>query len=112
MYSERGHLASLRSSQLLNDALLNVLLTIRGELAIAAHLHVRELVCGRVRLDPDHDAVYAHPAAKLRAAGPILSVGISAMFVLRFRHLGSSISAVPRKASASANGAEWSASFR
>jgi len=53
---------------------------IRGELAIGAHVRAGHLYA--VRSDPDHDAVM-RIGGKAPGGGPILSVGISAMFVLR-----------------------------
>ena len=57
-----------------------VCVMIRGELAIGAHLRATNF--GRTVLDPDHDAVM-RIGGKAPGGGPILSVGISAMFVLR-----------------------------
>ena len=50
--------------------------------------------------DPDHDAVM-RIGGEAPGGGPILSVGIGAMSAAGSRHLGSSISAVRRKVSAS-----------
>ena len=64
-------------------------LSIRGELAIGAQLRAAKLVCGRFRLDPDHDAVM-RIGGEAPGGGPILSVGIGATSATGSRHLGSS----------------------
>src|SRR5258706_13500671 len=62
----------------------------------------------QVRLDPDHDAVM-RIGGEAPGGGPILSVGISAMFVLRFPPPRIVNSAVREKPARAPNGAEWSA---
>ena len=54
------------------------LLRIRGELAIGAHLRATDLYTVG-SFDPDHDAVM-RIGGEAPGGGPILSVGISAMF--------------------------------
>ena len=73
---------------------------IRGELAIEAYFHAANLysVGG---LGPDHDAVM-RIGGKAPGSGPILPVGISAMFEYGFPPPRIVDSAVRRKASASA----------
>src|SRR6202022_4537833 len=81
---------------------------IRGELAIGAHLRATDLYAVG-SFDPDHDAVM-RIGGKAPGGGPILSVGISAMFEYGFPPPRIVNSAVVLKASASAeNGAEWCA---
>src|SRR6266481_5071003 len=55
---------------------------IRGELAIGAHLRATDLYTVG-SFDPDHDAVM-RIGGKAPGGGPILSVGISAMFEYGF----------------------------
>ena len=68
----------------------------------------RHQTCMRqVRLDPDHDAIM-RIGGKAPGGGPILPVGISAMFEYGFPPPRIGNSAVVLKASASAeNGVEW-----
>ena len=75
-------------------------LRIRGELAIGAHLRATDLYAVG-SFDPDHDAVM-RIGGKAPGGGPILSVGISAMFEYGFPPPRIVNSAVRRKASASA----------
>jgi hypothetical protein len=75
---------------------------IRGELAIGADLRATSLYAVG-SFDPDHDAVM-RIGGKAPGDGPILSVGISAMFEYGFPPPRIVNSAVRRKASASA---EW-----
>ena len=77
-------------------------LRIRGELAIGAHLRATDLYAVG-SFDPDHDAVM-RIGGEAPGGGPILSVGISAMFEYGFPPPRIVNSAVRRKASASA---EW-----
>src|SRR6266403_4788988 len=58
------------------------LLRIRGELAIGAHLRATDLYTVG-SFDPDHDAVI-RIGGEAPGGGPILSVGISAMFEYGF----------------------------
>ena len=58
------------------------LLRIRGELAIGAHLRATDLYTVG-SFDPNHDAVM-RIGGKAPGDGPILSVGISAMFEYGF----------------------------
>ena len=58
------------------------LLRIRGELAIGAHLRATDLYTVG-SFDPDHDAVM-RIGGEAPGGGPILSVGISAMFEYGF----------------------------
>ena len=76
------------------------LLRIRGELAIGAHLRATDLYTVG-SFDPDHDAVM-RIGGEAPGGGPILSVGISAMFEYGFPPPRIVDSAVRRKASASA----------
>ena len=76
------------------------LLRIRGELAIGAHLRATDLYTVG-SFDPDHDAVM-RIGGEAPGGGPILSVGISAMFEYGFPPPRIVNSAVRRKASASA----------
>ena len=78
---------------------------IRGELAIAAHLHVANLYAVGP-LDPDHDASCAS-AAKLRAAGPFSWSASVPCSSYGSRHLGSLNSAVREKPARAPNGVEW-----
>ena len=75
-------------------------LRIRGELAIGAHLRATDLYAVG-SFDPDHDAVM-RIGGEAPGGGPILSVGISAMFEYGFPPPRIVNSAVRRKASASA----------
>ena len=83
------------------------LLRIRGELAIGARLRATDLYAVG-SFDPDHDAVM-RIGGEAPGGGPILSVGISAMFVLRFPPPRIVNSAVREKPARAPNGAEWSA---
>src|SRR5277367_1232781 len=65
------------------------LLRIRGELA-SGDIFVATDLYTVGSFDPDHDAVM-RIGGEAPGGGPILSVGISAMFVLRFPPPGSSI---------------------
>ena len=76
------------------------LLRIRGELAIGAHLRATDLYAVG-SFDPDHDAVM-RIGGEAPGGGPILSVGINAMFEYGFPPPRIVNSAVRRKASASA----------
>ena len=68
----------------------------------------RELVCGRsIRILTMMQSCAS--AATAPGGGPILSVGISAMFVLRFPPPRIVNSAVREKPARAPNGAEWSA---
>jgi hypothetical protein len=73
---------------------------IRGELAIGTHLRATNLYAVG-SFDPDHDAVM-RIGGEAPGGGPILSVGISAMFEYGFPPPRIVDSAVRRKASASA----------
>ena len=59
-----------------------VCVMIRGELAIGARLRATHL-CAVGSFDPDHDAVM-RIGGEAPGSGPILSVGISAMFEYGF----------------------------
>ena len=78
------------------------LLRIRGELAIGAPLRAADLYSVG-SFDPDHDAVM-RIGGEAPGGGPILSVGISAMFEYGFPPPRIVNSAVRRKPSTSA---EW-----
>ena len=71
-----------------------VCVMIRGELAIGAHLRAANLYAvGPFWILTMMQSCAS--AAKLRAAGPILAVGICAMSAAGSRHLGSSIGSPP-----------------
>src|SRR5271166_3994148 len=73
-----GDRAFLQSSGLSDGACLSV--EVRGELAIGAHFRA---ALRQVRSDPDHDAVM-RIGGEAPGGGPILSVGIGAMFEYGF----------------------------
>src|SRR5580700_3259839 len=81
------------------------LLRIRGELAIGAHLRATDLYTVG-SFDPDHDAVI-RIGGEAPGGGPILSVGISAMFEYGFPPPRIVNSAVVLKSQRAPNGAEW-----
>ena len=80
------------------------LLRIRGELAMG-HLRATDLYAVG-SFDPDHDAAM-RIGGEAPGGGPILSVGISAMFVLRFPPPRILSSAAREKPARAPNGVEW-----
>jgi len=92
MNCDRGFLHSFGVSRCLSAE-------VRGELAIGAHLRATNLYAVGPVLGPDHDAVIRIDG-EAPGGGPILSVGIGAMFEYGFPPPRIVNSAVRRKASA------------
>ena len=92
MNSEMGLFEALAS-----DGAYNVCVIVRGELAIG-RIFAPQTCIRQVRSDPDHDAVM-RIGGKAPGGGPILSVGIGAMFEYGFPPPRIVNSAVCRKAS-------------